>query len=481
MPGDRLRYRPDQSYSLLPLRFGRIRDELYLVTNEVGEYVVLPRDQLDAFVARRLDVKGETYRALKSRHFLFDSSSRSALDLLALKIRTRLEGLAALTSLHMVVVTLRCDHSCHYCQVSRRRQEDASRFDMSREHAERAVIFALSSPSPNIKMEFQGGEPLLRFDLVRSIVERALELNQVARKSLQFVIATNLSHLTDEVLAFCKEKRVYLSTSLDGPEDIHDAQRPRVGGHSYRSTVEGIRRAQAILGPDAVSALMTPTASSMARVEEIVEEYARQNLHSVFLRHRSPYGFAARNEKFERYDLGNWINFFRRGLDRVIELNKKGFPMREEYASVLLQKILTPSGSNFVDLQSPAGLGIAGILYNYDGSIYASDEGRMLAEMGDHSFRIGHLDTDSFAEVVTRDALVSLLDSTMLEGVPMCHDCVFQPYCGVDPVYHKALFGEPVGHKVLSAFCQRQMAVLRHLIELLESGPEMRDLLSSWV
>jgi hypothetical protein len=34
-------------------------------------------------------------------------------------------------------------------------------------------------------------------------------------------------------------------------------------------------------------------------------------------------------------------------------------------------------------------IGIGALVYNYDGDIYASDEGRMLAEMGDRTFRLG--------------------------------------------------------------------------------------------
>ena len=40
---------------------------------------------------------------------------------------------------------------------------------------------------------------------------------------------------------------------------------------------------------------------------------------------------------------------------------------------------------------SPAGIGLGALVYNYDGDVYASDEGRMLAEMGDHTFRLGNV------------------------------------------------------------------------------------------
>ena len=58
-------------------------------------------------------------------------------------------GLAG-SAVAIFVVTLRCDHSCHYCQVSRQ-TEDRVNFDMTRSHADKALEFAFRGPSPNIK------------------------------------------------------------------------------------------------------------------------------------------------------------------------------------------------------------------------------------------------------------------------------------------------------------------------------------------
>lgn len=477
---DRSAFAPGTGYRLLPFRFARFDARRYIATNDVGEYVLLTRDELAAFAARRLPHGTPLYRSLKSKHFLFDDDSRVALDLLALKVRTRAETVANLTGLHIFVVTLRCDHSCQYCQVSRQ-TEDRTAYDMKPAHADRALELAFASPSPSIKVEFQGGEPLLNFGLIRHVVERATEINAAHGKDLQFVIASNLTRLSDEILDFCAEHRVFFSTSLDGPRDLHDAQRPLKGGSSHHATVDGIARIRARLGADAVSALMTTTPASLHRVEEIIDEYVKHGFRSVFLRSLSPYGFAAKS-LVRRYSVHDWVAFYKRGLAHVLELNRRGTPFREEFTAILLHKMVSPSGTGYVDLQSPAGLGIGALVYNYDGAIYASDEGRMLAEMDDQEFRLGHLDdAESFAALVTGEALVSVLDATLLESAPMCSDCPFLPFCGADPAFHKATLGDVVGHKALSAFCTKQMEVLAHLIGLLEDDPSARDTLLGWI
>lgn len=476
---DRSTFKPDGSYRLLPFRFERLEADRYIVTNDVGEHIILRREDLVAFIGHKLAPDSHSYRELKARHFLFDGRSRSPLDLLALKYRTRAEPLASFTGLHIFVVTLRCDHSCHYCQVSRQ-TEDRRSYDMSRAHADKALEYTFRSPSPTIKIEFQGGEPLLNFDLIRHVVERASMLNDHHRRRLQFVIASNLSRLSDEVLSFCRTHGVLLSTSLDGPEDLHDAQRPIRGGRSYQRTVEAISKARSVLGQDGVSALMTTTPASLLRVEEIIDEYVRQGFHSIFLRSLSPYGFALRKSLIHRYTPEEWVVFYKRGLAHILKLNKQGYPLREEYTAILLHKIFSSEGSTYVDLQSPAGIGIGALVYNYDGAVYASDEGRMLAEMGDHSFRIGHLDEDSYESMMTSEQLLVPLRDTMPEGVPRCSDCAFLPYCGADPVFHQATQRDPVGHKAFSAFCSKQLGVLRHIFALLEDDAD-RETLLQWV
>ena len=74
--------------------------------------------------------------------------------------------------------------------------------------------------------------------------------------------------------------------------------------------------------------------------------------------------------------------------------------------------MLTNDDPGYVDLTSPAGIGIGALVYNYDGDVYASDEGRMLAEMGDTTFRLGNLHEDSYAEIMLSDALLDPLEES---------------------------------------------------------------------
>jgi radical SAM protein with 4Fe4S-binding SPASM domain len=180
------------------------------------------------------------------------------------------------------------------------------------------------------------------------------------------------------------------------------------------------------------------------------------------------------------YDTERWLEFYKEGLEYIIELNKSGIRFVEQYSAIVLTKMLTSGDPGFVDLMNPAGAGIAAIVFNYDGSVYASDESRMLAEMGDHTFRLGSILEHSYEEIILSDQLLDALESSFTLSVPMCSDCAFEPYCGAEPVYHHAIHKDVVARKPESAFCKRNMSIFKHLIELMGSDEQTKRIFMGW-
>ena len=469
----------EKAVTLLPFRFERTSADRYLVSNLVGDFLRLNGGELNRLVDLRIAPGDGLYEKAYAAHLISREGQLGQLQLLAMRLRSRMAFLRAPTALHLFVVTLRCEHSCPYCQVSRQ-SADRSRFDMTEDTAVRALAIALQSPSPRIKIEFQGGEPLLNFQMVEKIVLAAEDGGPKVGKKIDFVIASNLALLSDEVLTFCKAHDILLSTSLDGPADLHNKNRPRPGGNSYELAVKGIKRAQAILGRDRVGALMTTTEASLDRAEDIVDEYLALGLEGIFVRPLSPYGFAIKTKLFNRYTGKRWFEFYRRGLRYILDINKRGQHFPEFYASLLLKRMLSDRPIGYVDLRSPAGIGLGALVYNYDGTIFASDEGRMLAEMGDRTFELGHVSTASYRSIVLSDKLISLVSDSLTQCAPECLDCVFEPHCGAEPVYHHATQGDPVGIKPLSEFCARQKSLIGLLLELLERSLADAAVLRRW-
>lgn len=467
-------------YRLLPFRFMRWSAEEVLLVNDVGEIVFLPSPAFEAFASRRLSPGSAEYEELASKHFLHDSPRDTAIELLATKYRTKKAFLRGFTSLHLFVVTLRCDHSCHYCQVSRV-SASRERFDMSEATARRAIDLMFRSPSPHLKVEIQGGEPLLAFDRLRFIVDLVLERNEVEGREVEIVVATSLSRLTDGMIDYFRDRRVLISTSLDGPAFVHDVNRPRKGRDGHRLVTENVARLREALGRDRVSAVMTTTELTLGHPRAVVDEYVRLGFDAIFLRPISPYGFAVRTGEAARYESDRFLTFYREALDHVLEVNRRGYDLAEVYAQILLTRMLTPFATGYVDLQSPAGTVLGAVAYNYDGDVYASDEARMLAAMGDTTFRLGNVHADSYEALFAGEVAHALTASSVIEALPGCADCAFLPFCGTDPVFHHRTQGDFVGHRPSSGFCAKNMGIFRHLLELLRGPDEfVRDLLTSW-
>src|SRR5436190_21460763 len=136
-------------YRLLPFRFVRWNDEVLLV-NDVGEFLFLKRPTFQAFVTHALAARDDDYENLKAKHFLMEGTSTLPISLLATKYRSKKSFLEGFTKLHLFIVTLRCDHSCPYCQVSRV-STDRARFDMSTTSAMRSVDLVFESPTSTLK------------------------------------------------------------------------------------------------------------------------------------------------------------------------------------------------------------------------------------------------------------------------------------------------------------------------------------------
>ena len=417
-------YSAERAIQLLPFRFERA-SKGYLVSNMVGDFIRLSPAEFQCLTAGDVAPGDGLYEKAFAAHLVAREGQTGQLQLLGARLRSRMAFLRQPSTLHLFVVTLRCEHSCPYCQVSRQ-STDKSRFDMSEHTAERALSIALESPSSHIKIEFQGGEPLLNLPLIAKIVANAKLAAPKMAKQIEFVIASNFALLTDEILDYCKSNEIMLSTSLDGPAYLHDRNRPRPGGNSHDLAVKGIRAAQRVLGPDRVSALMTTTEASLDRVEQIIDEYVSLGLDGIFLRPLSPYGFAVKTKQIQKYDTKRWLDFYGKGIKYILDINRSGKSFFEFYTLLLLRRMFSDRPIGYVDLRSPAGVGLGALVYNYDGKVFASDEGRMLSEMGDNTFALGHVDSADYRSLVMSQKLIDFVGSTLSQCAPECLNCVYE-------------------------------------------------------
>ena len=462
-------------YFLLPFRFRPIQDKEILVS-ELGNYLIVPKGTAENIVERKVDPQSNLYKDLEAGAFVSDKPIPDLITNYAIRLRTKKSFLDEFTTLHIVVLTLRCNQNCSYCQASSL-AADASCIDMSVDNLEQSIDLIMRTPAKNITIEFQGGESSLVPDLIKHAVCYANKKNEYAKKKITYVLCSNCIDISEDLLIFCRVNDIYISTSFDGPEYLHNSNRGKKD--SFQRFQKGLSNARKILGNDHISPLMTTAIASLKHSKEIVDSYIDTGFNHIFLRPLNPYG-GAKDIDWDSYT-EQFIEFYKKTLCYILELNLKGIFFVEEFACIILKKILTPYAEGFVDLQSPSGIINGVAVYNYDGYVYASDESRMLAVTGDYTFRLGKI-TDSYENLFYGTMAQQLSNVWSTECIAGCSDCAYQSYCGADPVRNYTTQGDLYGFRPTSNFCKLHMQIIDFIFTLLiERKSEVFPVFQSWL
>lgn len=463
----------------LPFKIRNLPDESLLAISESGDHAFLSISELEQLRAQVPDLSIERQAELRARFFLGSATKRPGTSrLIRSRQAAKRETIQAGPALHVIVPTLQCAHSCRYCQVSRSLSDEGH--TISLRNLDNACDTIFQSTSRTLTVEFQGGDPLLRFDLVQHAIRRITDRNAQEGRQLRFIVASTLHQLNEDMCDFFKEHQVFLSTSIDGPAWLHNKNRPTPKRDAFEQTINRISLARQKLGHESVSALMTTTRESLKHPEDIVDEYVRLGFRDIFLRPLSSYGFAKRNQAVLGYSLEEFSQFYLRGLDRILHWNRQGVELREVYTSIILNKILSTFDGGYVDLQSPTGAGLSALVYNYDGYVYPSDEARMLAETGDKSLQLGRIG-QPLSELLGSQVQRGLVKASLTNYTPGCNECAYNLFCAPNPVDAQAQFGTPFAPVQLTEHCRRHMWLFDAVFMKVRDADEwLLDLFHQW-
>lgn len=454
----------------------------YLLTNDVGEYCFLNSDEFGKFLSGKIEeAVPEKYSELWKKGFIRDKLN---FEVLVKKYHSRNIFVKQGPSLHIIVLTLRCDHACRYCQASAGNLSQ-KRLDMDQSTAQKVVDRVFESPNSCITIEFQGGEPLINFDILTFIVKYAKKKNKKAKKDLKFTIVSNLTFLKKEYLDFFLDNSVSICTSLDGPKNVHDKYRVASGKKSsYDHTLKSLQtikreyRKKSIPEGSGPCALCTITPFSYKFYKSIVDEYIKIGMEMIHLRPASPIGYSSRIFQKSENSANAFLHFYRKALDYIITLNFQGEKLKERFAWIFLKKILTNRNCDYLDLRSPCGAGIGQLAYDFNGDVYTCDEGRMLGRLGDICFRLGNIKEDSYRKIANNPIVKTMCIASCLDSLPECVDCVYKSYCGVCPLSNHVV-NENIFKKD-SFLCQINKGIMDYLFERLQNK-KIADLFSNWV
>lgn len=456
--------------------FRKFRDK-YLITNDLGRYCFVNEQDLKKMVSDRVEkCSDEVKDGLIQNYFWSDCSSQAFTERCSEGILESKNHLLNATSLHIFVLTDTCNLRCVYCQAQKEDRLQKNMMDF--ETAEKAVEFALQSPEKCMTFEFQGGEPLLNFEVIRHIVNYTNERKQ--DKTVYFSIVSNLTLLNQEMMDFIFANSIQISTSLDGNQDVHDHNRSFLNGQgSYEMVLQKIR----LLRDRGINAgaIETTTKYSLSYPEKIIDAYIENGFDMIFLRPLTPLGCAAAEWDKIGYSPDEFVAFYKRCLDYLIRKNLDGYRISEGCAGIFLKKILGKSSVNYMDLRSPCGAALGQLAYYYNGDIYTCDEGRMLAEMGNSAFRLGNVFKDDYNKIMDSGVTRTMCRASCIESIPECSQCVYEPYCGVCPVVNLALYGDIIAKQPNNYRCRIYSGILQYLFNILYEGDASKiEILFQW-
>ncbi len=476
-----MRLSKDSQFFALPINFRRLSHSTQdtLITNLTGQFAYIKENEEFNNLMREnfTALSYNTINELIAKGFIATEEEKQIrLNLTASKLAHKVKENLCSPSLFLIVPTLRCDHSCTYCQVSRV-PENKSGYDLDKNYVKQIIQIIKKTKSEEIKIEFQGGEPLLAIDFIYDFLQEAsIELSN---KNVQYVICTSLTKNVDQIIPIAKKYNIYFSVSLDGNESIHNYNRTNRNYNSYIEMKKNIDIISEELGHDRVSCLSTITKSSLENPKDIVDSYLNLGFRGIFLRPLSPYGFARNKANRIGYEIHEFLSFYKEALSYIFEINKKQ-SFIEETTLIHLKKIFRESQNTYVDLKSPSGHLLGAMLFNYDGNIFGSDEARMLwQETKNENLALGHVKNFSIEGLI--ESSLNLLSDTFLFSNPGCDDCAYNQYCGSDPMFHLSTQGDHIGNKAFSDFCKLEKGIFDHIFSIFQRDSYERGVLQEWL
>lgn len=469
-----------ENYNINYFNFKKMNEE-YLITNDLGRFLFIDKDEMRNVILKDFNISDRKLKLLQDNYFIY-RDKELFIEKTANEFRKNKNYLNEGTQLHIFVLTTFCNLSCIYCQASSYNNlENYSHIHkfMNNEIAEKAVDIALQSPSENLTFEFQGGEPIANFDVLKHIVNYTKRKNKLFDKKINYSLVSNLTMLTTDMIKFLLDNEVEISTSVDGPKQLHNINRKYYNKDSLTETKDKIEQIRKLgNSKNRVQAIETTTKFSLNYSKEIVDEYISLGLNMIFVRPLTPMGYASSNWNDIGYTEDEFLTFYENLLNYTISLASIGINISEGHSRIFLKKILKNSSMN----RSPCGGVIGQIAYNYDGNIYSCDEGRMLAEMGDKSFKLGNVFENNLKDLVNHPVCKTMAVSSCLELIPDCEQCAYSPYCGVCPVCNYAQYNNLFAPNANSYRCKIYKGMLDIIFKKIqENDKKTMKVFNDWI
>lgn len=306
-----------------------------------------------------------------------------------------------------------CNLRCAYCYAEGGTYGHEEPRMLNHESARKAVRYLLdkSGDLDQVTIIFFGGEPLLNMEAVQAATDEAHLLEEKTGKKVHLSLTTNGTLLDADTVSFLHRNRVSVAISLDGPEDLHNRNRPDLNG---RGTYEQIlSRLRPLLenSPTPVAARVTLLPDQWARVAEVFDHLLELGVHEVGIAPASPITHELLPTEQQQADL---LQGFRCLAERFVSEAQSGNLLPFSNILDLLGRLHVGQTKS---ISCGAGLGYL--------AVDANEQFFLCHRLaGEESFRLGSLDSGVDAQKV--HACLHSLDNGRQED---CSNCWARTLC----------------------------------------------------
>lgn len=312
-------------------------------------------------------------------------------------------------------LTTKCNLSCRYCYVPCREKD---RPDESM--VENLFDQLMNNNMNNVECIFHGGEPLLRFDFIKTII------NVLSKKSysnqIRYSIQTNATLIDNEVVKFANNNKINIGISIDGGQKVHDLNRKyKNGDGSYNDVVGAIN----LMHQNNVnfSALSVVTEETLPYLKNTIDEFVRLGIRNIDIKPFFKLNYASgklAEESFSKSMMDLLEHIINNSLYKKITI--RDFKI---FSAKILEK---KENINFQDCISICDTlncraGINHITVDTNGDVYACDRLYLQDE-----FMMGNLLTQPLNQILSSKVPL-LFESRRMFDDHKCIKCNVNKYC----------------------------------------------------
>lgn len=253
---------------------------------------------------------------------------------------------------YRLYLTENCNLKCKYCY-----EKNKTTNEIDFENIKSIIDYEIKQNNENSLINFYGGEPLLRKDLIYKTIDYIKSKN--TRTKFNFGFATNGILLDDEFLKYMKKNNfILIAYSLDGNEEVQNRNRITVDGKGTFDIVE--KNAKKTLKKfKNVVAMVTVTKNTLQNLSDSVE-------YLIEL------GFRIINLQFDY--TANWLDEDLEKIEneyrKISEIYYKSIIKKKQINILIFDKKIRTYIDNTYVCNKECNFGIDNLYVSTDGNLY---------------------------------------------------------------------------------------------------------------